>query len=128
MSAPASPADYRIDLPAGFTRDAALEENLRQWCHRAGLPQGIVAGIVSQYCRQAGGLHSGGAQPTAELSREWGEDFPRRIEAARAVLRRSGGGTELDTLLNRTGLGDDAWLIRALSAFGQCQQGGGGKA
>jgi len=124
LAAPQSPDHYQIAVPADFERDAALETKAREWFHRAGLPQGAVNGIVEAYCRQiccdpATSRGNAGTQAQAELMRDWGSDYPRKIAAAQALIAKCGGAEELAEILGSTGLGDDAWLIRTLAAIAE---------
>lgn len=123
LAAPADPDQYQIAMPPDFERDDTLEAKARQWFHRAGLPQGAVNGIVQAYCRQLcqdGAPSADGASRTqAELAQEWGDDYPRKIAAAQALIEKCGGAEELAELLGGTGLGNDAWLIRTLAAIAE---------
>lgn len=121
LSAPGSPDHYQIAVPSDFERDAALEAKARQWFHRAGLPQGAVNGIVDAYCRQICNDPAQNAAPQAqaELMRDWGSNYPRKLAAAQALITKCGGAEELAEILGNTGLGNDAWLIRTLAAIAE---------
>lgn len=121
LAAPAAPEHYQIAVPPEFERDAALEGKARQWFHRAGLPQGAVNGIVDAYCRQLCGDPAAAEAPQAEaeLMREWGADYPRKIAAAQSLIAKCGGAEELAEIFGSTGLGNDAWLIRTLAAIAE---------
>ena len=121
LSAPGAPEQYRIAVPSAFERDAGLETKARQWFHRAGLPQGAVNGIVDAYCRQLCNESAPGDPGSVEaaLRQDWGADYPRKIEAAQSLIARCGGAEELAEILSRTGLGNDAWLIRTLAAIAE---------
>jgi hypothetical protein len=123
LAAPGAPENYQIAVPPNFERDAALEAKARQWFHRAGLPQGAVNGIVDAYCRQLCNSSTGDdgalAQAQAELKREWGTDYPRKLAAAQSLIAKCGGAEELAEIFGSTGLGNDAWLIRTLAAIAE---------
>lgn len=131
LSAPTAAEAYQIAVPPHMTRDGTLEAKARQWFHRAGLPQGVVSGIVQAYCRQLcaedASPDMGGRATQANLAQEWGPDYPRKIAAAQALVEKCGGAEELTEILGATGLGDDAWLIRTLAALGEIEPNAGGK-
>lgn len=125
MSPPASPAGYVISLPRGVERDPDLEAAARGWFHAAGLPQGVASGIAREYCRhicepqdpvRAQRLQE---RAMAELRREWGPDFDRKIALARSVIEACRGGDALDDVLTESGLAGNAWLLRTLAALGE---------
>lgn len=125
---PVGPDQYQIRVPRDVTRDQELETRARQWFHRAGLPQGIVNGIVQEYCRcLAAPPSAAGDQVMAELAREWGPDCQRKIALARDVIARCGGDGEVEGLLADSGLGDNPWLIRTLVALAESRGGIGGQ-
>jgi hypothetical protein len=131
FAAPVSAERYQIAVPPDMMRDAELEAKARQWFHRAGLPQGAVSGIIQEYCRQLcandQSMDAGGAQRIqAELAQEWGPDYQRKVEAARALVAKSGGAAELAEILGSSGLGDNPWLIRTLATLAESKLGGGG--
>ncbi len=121
LSAPGTPDQYQITVPPAFERDGGLEAKARQWFHRAELPQGAVNGIVDAYCRQLCSDPGMGdpAQAQAELRQEWGADYPRKVAAAQSLITKCDGAEELAEILGRTGLGNDAWLIRTLAAIAE---------
>nr|WP_298688982.1 hypothetical protein [uncultured Dongia sp.] len=131
LSAPEAAEAYQIAVPPHMTRDAAIEAKARQWFHRAGLPQGVVSGIVQAYCRQLCAEEASpdmrGSKVQADLAQEWGPDYPRKVAAAQALIEKCGGAQELTEILNATGLGDDAWLIRSLAALGEIDPNAGGQ-
>jgi hypothetical protein len=124
MKPPAAPSGYVLTPPKGVAWDPALEKAAREWFFNAGLPQSVVTGIMQQYCRRACEGTSA-SQPAeddralAGLRSEWGEDWDRNIGLARDVVKSSKGGQQLLDILDNTGLGNDAWLIRTLAAVGQ---------
>ena len=125
LRAPADPQGYLIPVPAPLERDGELEAKARQWFHAAGLPQGAVSGIVQAYCRHLCGesqdVEVRARSTEAELAREWGADYPRKIAAAQALIEKCGGAEEIGELLSGTGLGNDAWLIRTLAAIAEME-------
>ena len=125
LTPPASPSDYVITLPRGVERDPDLEAAARQWFHAAGLPQGVATGIAREYCRhiceprdeaQAQRRHD---LAMAELRREWGPDFDRKLSLAHGVIDACRGGDALEGALAESGLTDNVWLLRTLSALGE---------
>jgi hypothetical protein len=121
LAAPVDPTQYQITVPTDFDRDAPLEAKARQWFHRAGLPQGAVNGIVDAYCRQLCSDPTADIAPQAqaELMRDWGADYPRKIAAAQSLIAKCGGAEELAEIFGSTGLGNDTWLIRTLAAIAE---------
>lgn len=128
MAPPASPGDYVISLPRGVERDPDLEAAARQWFHAAGLPQGVAAGIAGEYCRRIcepeGPTKSQGRRDRAmaELRRDWGQDFDRKLALAHGVIDACRGGDALEEALAESGLADNVWLLRTLAALGEMHQ------
>lgn len=120
FQAPASADQYSFALPRGLDRDTALETQARQWFYEAGLPQGLVNGIVREYCRCLETVPPADAEARAraELAREWGEACDSKIALARQVIARCKDAAAIDDLLADSGLGNNPWLIRSLAAFG----------
>lgn len=127
FAAPGGADRYAIHLPRGMSRDAELEAEARQWFHEAGLPQGIVNGIVREYCRCLGQAPAADdeAGARAELAREWGPDYARRIDQARGIIARCRDAARIADLLAETGLGNNPWLIRSLAALADMPHPGG---
>ena len=125
LTPPASPGDYVITLPRGVERDPDLEAVARQWFHAAGLPQGVAAGIAREYCRHVcEPSDSAQAQRSrdrsmAELRREWGPDFDRKLGLAHGVIDACRGGDALEEVLADSGLADNVWLLRTLAALAE---------
>lgn len=121
--APPEGADqYVIDVPRGIERDGDFEAKARQWFHEAGLPQGLVRGIVQEYCRCLSAPPEKMADEQgvlAELGRDWGADCAAKVALARAVIARCGDAAEIEEILSTSGLGNNAWLIRSLAAFAE---------
>ncbi len=124
---PADPDDYVIDLPRGVARDAALETAARRWFHAAGLPQCLVTGITREYCRHICAPRDKSralrqhAQAMAELRRDWGQDFDRKLAGAHGVIAACQGGDALEAALSKSGLADNVWLLRMLAALGEAR-------
>ncbi len=123
LQAPRDPEAYQISVPTGMDRDAELEAKARQWFHRAGLPQGVASGIVDAYCRKLCGKDPAdpmqAERAEAELARDWGDGYGRKIAAVQDLINRCGGAEELAEILGETGLGNDPWLIRTLAAIAE---------
>lgn len=117
--APGSADQYQLAVPKHFTRDSALEAQARQWFLEARLPQGLVNGILREYCRclEAAPPADAEARANAELARDWGPDCARRIELARSVIGRCRDVEGVSALLAESGLGNNPWLIRSLAAL-----------
>lgn len=116
---PASPDQYQLAVPRHLTRDPALEAQARQWFHEAGLPQGLVNGILREYCRCLEAIPSADAEAraNAELARDWGPDCASRIALARSVIARCRDVDGVSGFLAESGLGNNPWLIRSLAAL-----------
>jgi hypothetical protein len=124
MKPPTEPAGYLMAAPKGVTWNPSLEKSARQWFFNAGLPQSVVTGIMQQYCRRVCDDNSaqnptGIGDDLTGLQSEWGLDWDRNIQLAREVVQSCNGGQELMDILDNSGLGNDAWLIRTLAAVGQ---------
>lgn len=127
LAPPADPADYVLALPRGVERDAELEAAARRWFHAAGLPQSLAAAITREYCRHvcappdATAGQRQHAATMAELRRDWGPDFDRKLARAQDVVASCQGGDALTAALIESGLGDNAWLLRMLAALGEAR-------
>jgi hypothetical protein len=124
MKPPAEPSVYVMTAPKGVNWNPSLEKSARQWFFNAGLPQSVVTGIMQQYCRRvcdgnATQNSTGGGGDLTGLQSEWGADWDRNVGLAREVVQNCNGGQELMDILDNSGLGNDAWLIRTLAAVSQ---------
>lgn len=119
FQAPESADQYQLTVPKHLIRDPALEAQARQWFHEACLPQGLVNGILREYCRclETAPAVDAEARANAELAREWGPDCARQIELARGIIGRCRDVEGVSDLLAESGLGNNPWLIRSLAAL-----------
>lgn len=109
-------AGYDLETPDGA--DAGL---VRQFAHFAaglGIPREQAAATVNFLnSLPPPRLAPPQDEVKAALTKEWGGDFGRNLEAARRAVQTY-GGPELTDLLDRTGLGDHPALLRAFAAAG----------
>jgi len=122
---PEDPGEYRFETtPPGLEPDPALEEKARTWFHRAGAPQWLARNVVSEWNRAAAHAEDGGdnsqqaATTKAALRRDWGDAFEAKLTKANDLLR-SLDEPEVSVLLNRSGLGNNEYLIRQLVALAE---------
>lgn len=122
---PEGPGEYRFETtPPALEPDPALEEKARDWFHKAGAPQWLARNVVSEWNRAAVGAEDGGdsaqqvATTEAALRRDWGDEFEAKLTKAKDLLR-SLDDPEVSVLLNRSGLGNNEYLIRQLVALAE---------
>ncbi len=129
FEAPSSPKEYRFDAtPPELRHDAALEQKVRGWFHKAGVPPWLARNFVNEWNRRAGSptgsdrSEQDAATAEAALRRRWGADYDAKIDKANGVLRAI-GNEEIFDLLNRSGLANDEYLIRQLAALAESRDG-----
>ena len=125
FEAPGDPGAYRFETtPPGLEPDPALEQKARDWFHKAGAPQWLARNVVSEWNRAAAHAADGGdstqqaAAAEAALRRDWGDAFETKLAKAKDLLR-SLDDPEVSVLLNRSGLGNNEYLIRQLVALAE---------
>lgn len=121
---PATPDDYRFDqlaMPPGMEVNAGGFGAAQNWCHKAGLNQGELNGVLASYSRALTDPHWNSDEMNEERQRttvnflreRWGNETMSRLMAVREHIERI-GGDELIDFLDETGLGNDPFLILAL--------------
>ncbi len=125
FDAPGDPRAYRFETtPPSLEPDPALEQKVRDWFHKAGAPQWLARNVVSEWNRAAAQAAEGGdsaqqaASTEAALRRDWGDAFEAKMTKAKGLLR-SLDDPEVSVLLNRSGLGNNEYLIRQLVALAE---------
>lgn len=125
FAVPQCPGEYRFETtPPVLEPDPALEQKARDWFHKAGAPQWLARNVVSEWNRAA--IHAAEGANSAEqaaateaaLRRDWGDAFESKLTKAKDLLR-SLDDPELPVLLNRSGLGNNEYLIRQLVALAE---------
>lgn len=121
LAVPGGPAGYRIDVPQGVERDAAMEAWSRGLFHRGGFAQPEAARIVAAYNHVGAqppddaAVAAEGKRAETRLRAEWGAAFEDRLAAAKVFLGEVGGAEALH-LMTRTGLGNNLAVIRDIDA------------
>jgi hypothetical protein len=122
---PENPGEYRFETtPPALEPDPALEQKARDWFHTAGAPQWLARNVVSEWNRAAVHAEEGddsaqqAATTGAALRRDWGDAFEAKLAKAKNLLR-SLDDPEVSVLLNRSGLGNNEYLIRQLVALAE---------
>lgn len=125
FDAPEDPGEYRFETtPPALEPDPALEQKARDWFHTAGAPQWLARNVVSEWNRAAVHAEDGddsaqqAATTEAALRRDWGDEFETKLTKAKDLLR-SLDDPEVSVLLNRSGLGNNEYLIRQLVALAE---------
>jgi hypothetical protein len=94
---PKSPAHYQFDYAPNAEIDPAFDRTARDWMYKAGLPAGWSTRISREYQRRA-------AKPPSD----------DEVAQERELVHGLGDDRLIETL-NRSGLGNDEWLIRQLT-------------
>lgn len=125
FESPEDPSDYRFETtPPALKPDPALEHKARGWFHKAGAPQWLARNVVSEWNRAAAHAEAGGnseqqsATTEAALRRDWGDEVEAKLTKAKGLLK-SLDDPEVSELLNRSGLGNNEYLIRQLVALAE---------
>jgi hypothetical protein len=126
-AAPETPAGYNfgVTLTDGPPTDAdiARDTQVRGWLHGAGINQGEARALATraeELVRQGDARHDPGtikqrqAEGRAFLTRQWGDGFQTKLDAAERALWRM-GGEELAGFLENTRLCDDPRTIIVLA-------------
>jgi hypothetical protein len=124
---PTAPTEYRLTehgpMPEGAIVDEAFERATLQGFHAAGLPRSIADQFGRLWyeanTREAAPtdheLRTGKQQALAELSKMWGPDTQRNLQLAdRIVDKMAEKQPAIYAMLERTGIGNNTWLIAAL--------------
>jgi hypothetical protein len=121
---PSEEIDYdfeKLAVPPGMTINGQGFDKARGWCHRAGLNQGELNGVLASYSRALSDPDWNSEEMNAERQRttlnflreRWGGEVMDRLVAVRHHIEAI-GGDELVDFLDETGLGNDPFLILAL--------------
>lgn len=120
---PEDPKDYRFDpSPHGQPYDDELDRKARGWFHQAGVPQWLARNVVCEWNRtierrpDAQRIEGDAASTERSLRRSWGDKYDAKIAAAQALVR-SLKDDEATSLLDRSGLANNEYLIRQLVAL-----------
>jgi len=122
---PEDPGEYRFETtPPSLEHDVALEQKARDWFHKADAPQWLARNVVSEWNRAAAHAADGAgnaeqaATTEVALRRDWGDAYETKMTKAKDLLR-SLDDPEVWVLLNRSGLGNNEYLIRQLVALAE---------
>ena len=124
LGRPATPGDYKYELPEDKKIDEAALKNFSDQAHKLGLLPGQANGMVKFYNEMtSSALQEADTKATAareasstELKKEWGQAFEQKISQA-ASLAKSVGATELfnANMADGTKLGDHPVMIKAFA-------------
>jgi hypothetical protein len=117
---PKSPAHYQLDYAPNVEIDPEFDRQARDWMYRAELPAGWAGEIARDYQRRA--AKSPSADEVAQereavlgrLRRDWGEATDAKLAQVRGLIGGIGDDRLTETL-DRSGLGNNEWLIRQLA-------------
>jgi len=133
LGRPDAPGDYAVslpdDLPEHLRPDEAgqaLQSSFLDAMHKAGASPEIVQSAIDWYYgtlrdadTDAGQfVERSQADSEAAMRREWGGAYDDNVAYARRALQQY-GGDDLVALLDQTGLGNNAALLRAFARVGQ---------
>jgi len=126
LGRPETPEGYELEAPEGIDGDTAAEGELagrfRAAAHRLGLLPRQVQGLYAWYAgEQAGGAEAAvvaAEAAEAELRRDWGAAYDRRLDEARRAARTLGGAALL-AHLDGSGIGNDPLIVRAFARAGR---------
>jgi len=94
LGRPKTAAEYDLSLALPEGADNALIDGAKQWFHEAGLSAEQAKAVTSAYVQMekaaAEKVNSAYALEIDALKREWGAEFPRRVEVAKGALRAAG--------------------------------------
>jgi hypothetical protein len=114
---PKSPAHYQFDYALNAEIDPEFDRTARDWMYKAGLPAGWSTQISREYQRRAAKPPSD-AEVAQEreavlgrLRQDWGDATDAKLAQVRDLVHGLGDDRLIETL-NRSGLGNDEWLIR----------------
>jgi len=124
LGRPATPGDYKYELPEDKKIDEAALKNFSDQAHKLGLLPGQANGMVKFYNEMtSSALQEADTKATAareasstELKKEWGQAFEQKISQA-SSLAKSVGATELfnANMADGTKLGDHPVMIKAFA-------------
>jgi hypothetical protein len=124
---PASAAAYNFSpggpLPEGATPSREFEMANREAFFAAGLPDSIGNELVRRYTAAVSkeppsdhDLATGRQNATATLTKLWGADFKANLAAANSVVAKMATKQPaIWSILEKTGLGNDPWIIQSLA-------------
>ena len=129
FSAPATPADYRLEIVDGYVPEAG--SNFREVAHAAGLDQPMTKLLYDSHNKvaergipDAETLSREGREGEWTMRRMWGPSFDENVAYARAEVQRvSKFEPGLIGYLNATGLGNDPRLVAAFASRGRARSG-----
>jgi hypothetical protein len=117
---PKSPSHYQLDYAPNVEIDPDFDGMARDWMYRAELPAGWAGEIARDYQRRAAKPPS--ADEVAQereavlgrLRKDWGDAADAKLAQVRGLIGGIGDDRLTETL-DRSGLGNNEWLIRQLA-------------
>jgi hypothetical protein len=117
---PKSPAHYQLDYAPNVEIDPDFDGMARDWMYKAELPAGWAGEIARDYQRRAAKPPS--ADEVAQereavlgrLRKDWGDAADAKLAQERGLIGGI-GDDRLSETLDRSGLGNNEWLIRQLA-------------
>jgi hypothetical protein len=119
---PKSPAHYKFEYAPHGEIDPAFDRLARDWMYQAELPASWSSEIARDYQRRAAKppsdveLAEERAAVLARLRKHWGEATDGKLAQVRDLVHGIGDDRLIETL-NRSGIGNNEWLIRQLAIF-----------
>jgi hypothetical protein len=121
---PATPADYKFDLPEGYVINDVEMNQFKDLAHSLNMPQDIAAKLIafdSERVNRAIETHKKNEQ--AELNKaevalknEWGQEYEVNLALANKVVERF-GNEELKTALADSGFGRHPLFVQMFHAI-----------
>jgi len=106
------------ELPEGLEGNKEMTEWFLKSAHQEGLPDTAVKNILGQWDQMLSDQHTqkmaAMGEAEASMKKEWGNDYGRRMGAARALLGEH-GSDELVELIESSGLGNNPYMTKFLS-------------
>jgi hypothetical protein len=129
LGRPSAPEMYEVKQPAqmpeGMAYDQEKEKFLRSFAHQNGWNQKQFASAYDAFFKMQADQIIGWQHAmtearnkiTADLKREWGADYDRKVNEAKIAMREY-GDADFIKMLDETGLGNDPRLVRIFNKVG----------
>lgn len=124
LGRPEAPDKYGLKfgaLPEAMTSDAKLEAGFADAAHKAGLSPKQAQSLADWWTRNLWDtdkqMQTDGAAVAEGLQQEWGGAYKRNLALAQRAVREF-GPPELAPFLEKTGLGNNAMLVKFFARIG----------
>jgi len=126
LGLPKEASGYELAAPEGFDQyDQGLSDWFKEAAHAAKMPasqaqrlhDAFVERMMGSYTEQVAAAQQQQEANEAELKKEYGTAFDKRVSAAKGALREF-GSPEMTQKLDAAGLGSDPDFVRAFAKIG----------